>query len=989
LNHNLFSVCQFCDADLEVAFGKSTCFIRDLKGNDLLTGSRGTDLYSITLQDTDCPNLICLMAKATLSQAWLWHRRLSHLNFDTINLLSKNDIVVGLPKSKDETLEVLIDFLRLVQRGLQAQVRVVRTDKGTEFLNQTLHVYFAAEGILYQTSVARTPEQNGVVKRRNRHFKTSMAPRTGGSILSLIDELVKVGQVMGYKMDGCMSNMTEIIKSQGVKEVNFLALQETKMENMELFSVKMCWGNFVFDYVRGVWRETGNVLLIIAVYAPHDLKDRFGSVFNVQGANVFNSFITNAGLEEVPLGGSSFTWCHKSANKMSKLDRFLISENLLNTCPNITAITFERYLSDHRPVLLRESHFDYGPTPFRFFHHWIEMEVEYDDNVKEKYKNELEALEAIIDKGDGNVKVVNKRMKIDKICSSEMAQKAKVKWSIEGDENTSFFHGMLNKKWSLLNIRGIMVDGMWIESPNRVKGEIFHHFSSKFDKPDARRAYIEMRYPKTLTCDQQVELESGVSNEIKRAVWDYGIDKSPGQDGFTFGFYRRFSNLIENDVYDAVKYFFTYGVIPKGCNSSFIALIPKIPDATTVKDFRPISLIGSLCKIVAKFLANCLVGVLGDIVNEVQSAFIAGRQILNSPFILNEVLQWYKIKNKQSLIFKVDFKKAYDSVRWDFLDDILKNFEFGEKWCIKLSSSLSISHMFYADDAVFVGQWCDGNIATLVHVLECFYRVSGLRINMSKSKIMGVLVDSDKVKCDASKLGCLILKTLFSYLGSKVGGSMSRVHTWNEAIHGDDGKVGGYVKDGAKSCWLSIVNEINSLKNKALKNRYPRIYSLETCKLITVGMKLAHTSLDSSFRRVSRGGVEQEQFDELSALVIDDKSLPEVDSKTRWIKYVPIKVNVHAWKVKTDSLPTRFNVSRRGIHIDSIMCAICDKGAETSSHLFFSCCMARQTVRMITRWWDVPYGEVDSFEDWINWFVNLRLSYKHKQMLEGVFYVKW
>nr|GEW70146.1 integrase, catalytic region, zinc finger, CCHC-type, peptidase aspartic, catalytic [Tanacetum cinerariifolium] len=100
LNHNLFTVGQFCDADLEVAFRKSTCFIRDLKGNDLLTGSRGTDLYSITLQDTSSPNPICLMAKVTSSQAWLWHRHLSHLNFDTINLLLKNDIVIGLPKLK-------------------------------------------------------------------------------------------------------------------------------------------------------------------------------------------------------------------------------------------------------------------------------------------------------------------------------------------------------------------------------------------------------------------------------------------------------------------------------------------------------------------------------------------------------------------------------------------------------------------------------------------------------------------------------------------------------------------------------------------------------------------------------------------------------------------------------------------------------------------------------------------------------------------------
>nr|GEV10372.1 putative ribonuclease H-like domain-containing protein [Tanacetum cinerariifolium] len=100
LNHNLFFVGQFCNADLEVAFQKSTCYIRDLKVNDLLTGSCGTDLYSISLQDTSTLNLICLMAKAMSSQAWLWHRHLSHLNLDTINLLSKYDIVTGLPKLK-------------------------------------------------------------------------------------------------------------------------------------------------------------------------------------------------------------------------------------------------------------------------------------------------------------------------------------------------------------------------------------------------------------------------------------------------------------------------------------------------------------------------------------------------------------------------------------------------------------------------------------------------------------------------------------------------------------------------------------------------------------------------------------------------------------------------------------------------------------------------------------------------------------------------
>ncbi|GJS03939.1 retrovirus-related pol polyprotein from transposon TNT 1-94, partial [Tanacetum coccineum] len=172
LNHNLFSVGQFCDADLEVAFRKSTCYIHDLKGNDLLTGSRGTDLYSITLQDSTTPNPIWLMAKATKPVLVLKHvmfRRLSHLNFDAINLLSKNNIITGLPKLKfvKDHICSSCELGKAKRKGLHAQVRTVQTDKGTKFLNKTLHAYFAKEGIRHETSTAQTPEQNGVVKRRN------------------------------------------------------------------------------------------------------------------------------------------------------------------------------------------------------------------------------------------------------------------------------------------------------------------------------------------------------------------------------------------------------------------------------------------------------------------------------------------------------------------------------------------------------------------------------------------------------------------------------------------------------------------------------------------------------------------------------------------------------------------------------------------------------------------------------------------------------
>ncbi|GKC60328.1 RNA-directed DNA polymerase, eukaryota, partial [Tanacetum coccineum] len=123
--------------------------------------------------------------------------------------------------------------------------------------------------------------------------------------------------------------------------------------------------------------------------------------------------------------------------------------------------------------------------------------------------------------------------------------------------------------------------------------------------------------------------------------------------------------------------------------------------------------------------------------------------------------------------------------------------------------------------------------------------------------------------------------------------------------------------------------------------------------------------------------------------MIDDKMLLMLDCKTRWIKYVPIKVNVHAWKAMTDSLPTRFNISRRGISIDSILCANCDTGVETSRHLFFSCGMARDVVNLITRWWNVPDSNFNSYEEWLAWLENVRLPSKNKKMLEGVFYVMW
>nr|GFA88403.1 retrovirus-related Pol polyprotein from transposon TNT 1-94 [Tanacetum cinerariifolium] len=130
LNYNLFSVGQFYDADLKVAFWKSTCFVRDLQGNDLLTSNRGSDLYIISIQELTSSTPLYLMAKASPTQAWLWHQRLSHLNFDYINLLSKKDIVIDIPKLKFIKDQLCSSYELSKEKRSSFKLKAVPSSKG-------------------------------------------------------------------------------------------------------------------------------------------------------------------------------------------------------------------------------------------------------------------------------------------------------------------------------------------------------------------------------------------------------------------------------------------------------------------------------------------------------------------------------------------------------------------------------------------------------------------------------------------------------------------------------------------------------------------------------------------------------------------------------------------------------------------------------------------------------------------------------------------
>lgn len=326
--------------------------------------------------------------------------------------------------------------------------------------------------------------------------------------------------------------------------------------------------------------------------------------------------------------------------------------------------------------------------------------------------------------------------------------------------------------------------------------------------------------------------------EIKHAICCCGSDKAPGPDGFTFQFFKFYWNIINEYIVRFVKSFEQRGRFSKGCNSSFISLAAKIKDLLSLNDYRPISLIGALYKIVAKVLANRVKECIGCCIDEVQSAFVEGRSILEGPLIVNELCSWVKRTDRKMLLFKADFNKAFDSVNWEYLDSIMEQMNFGSKWRRWINGSLEsarasvlvngsptmefsmskgvrqgnplspflfilameglnvmmkaatekgvfdgvpipnsnifISHLFYADDALFIGDWSKKNISNLARIMRCFHIESGLKVNFNKSKVFGVGVVHAEVCSWADPLGCAPSSLPFTYLGVPIGENMNR-----------------------------------------------------------------------------------------------------------------------------------------------------------------------------------------------------------------------
>nr|KAJ0191688.1 hypothetical protein LSAT_V11C800406980 [Lactuca sativa] len=566
--------------------------------------------------------------------------------------------------------------------------------------------------------------------------------------------------------------------------------------------------------------------------SPENVILNIVNIYGPQSIRIRRRFIQDANLKDYNMGGERFTYISRVDAKLSKLDRFLTCPNYLQMFPLSHVTAHPREISDHSPITLLSSEADFGPIPFKLFNSWLYKEG-FDQLVSDawycfrgfgtpdaylaakfrflkdkikKWRNEGDQIERqevnvakdvvkeiekaaesrSLSSNEQRIRadVIKKIMEWERLQALDLKQKARIKWTIDGDENSKFFHGYINSKNRRNLLHGLMINGRWTTGVNEIKEEAYRFFHDKFTDAHPVRPKFSNPNFKSISMMDAIRIESPFSpEEVKAAVWDCGCEKAPGPDDFTFKFMKKFWGTIKEDVMKFVTHFEESGSFARGCNSSFITLAPKIKDPLCLNDYRPISLIGCLSKIISKLLSNRLKSVIGNLIGDMQSAYVEGRCILEGPLMVNEVCSWAKRAHKKILLFKVDFDKAFDSVNWKYLESTMEQMGFGNKWrswirgCLNSSwasviingsptkefpmskgvcqgdplspylfiiamEGLSVairtacdkgifkgvqipgngpilSHLFYADDALFIGEWSRANLKNLARILRC------------------------------------------------------------------------------------------------------------------------------------------------------------------------------------------------------------------------------------------------------------------------------
>ncbi|KAE8662818.1 hypothetical protein F3Y22_tig00113124pilonHSYRG00138 [Hibiscus syriacus] len=701
-------------------------------------------------------------------------------------------------------------------------------------------------------SFANIPSTSSIPQSKNgrgKHFKDTVKGSLSGSknkfeVLNSVDELPNL-ENQPRKPRAASLGVAGLVKELKSKKKNQIDKVKRNFQGKPVF-ISAIYGSNDGVHRRQLWQKIKDVESIVD-QSPWVLGGDYNIFLHAQESSdhdllghyltpdmkYFHVFTQELALHDHPFFGPKFTWSNKQQELFlaRKLDRVLVNPRWDSAFPNSFVEFLAAGVSDHCMAVIWLS--KYPPTsrpkPFKFFNFWTAhpyflstgFNIDHYSNLSDRIKlkrAELEYQQLLTLKGED---VIEKELELqDQLKILEEAetnllkQKAKVHWMRDGDKNTKIFQSIVAFKNKRDTLR-ILVDdnGNRLETYEDMSKEVVSLFSKLLGTSDPMvkdtdPALLNNLLNFSMPAEASSNLVKEVTEEeIKNAIFCQGNDKAPGPDGFTPYFFKISWAIVGNDVMSAIKFFFSNAFIHPAFNSTIIALVPKIPNPSVVKDFRLISCCSVIYKAITKILVNKMNAYLPQIITMNQTAFIRGRNIIDNSLLAQEMVKGYGRKViSPRCSMKIDLHKAFDSLHWGFILSILQALQFPNifidwieicftqaMYSISFNGSLTgyfkgarglrrrdpispylfvlamnvlsnmlnlaaakgifayhpkckkigLTHIFFADDLLI---FCKGYVESgvgVLSVLDHFYQISGLNLNSSKSELFAAAKDCE------------------------------------------------------------------------------------------------------------------------------------------------------------------------------------------------------------------------------------------------------
>ncbi|XP_074306200.1 uncharacterized protein LOC141641438 [Silene latifolia] len=545
-----------------------------------------------------------------------------------------------------------------------------------------------------------------------------------------------------------------------------------------------------------------------------------------------------------------------------------------------------------------------------------------------------------------------------KVRDDYLQQKAKIQWVLDGDDNTAYFHASIRKRRSRNKVYQVR--------------DMNDKLCSKYD--EIRNAFEEY-YVSLLGTSKQVTkvnkrvVQAGnclnsqhcnllmshiTSEEIKRAMFSIPGTKAPGPDGYSSQFFKDCWHIVGQEVCNAIKNVFHTGQLLKQCNNTVITLVPKVDLPDNVKQFRPIACCNTIYKCLSKVLCTRLSKVLPDIICQSQSAFIQGRDIVGNILICQDLIRLYNRKTcSPRMLMKLDLQKAYDSIEWSFVEEMLKYLGFPELWIKLLMQCISTPSYSIALNGETFG----------------FFKASGLVLNTRKSNFYCNGMEDWLITEIARATGMKKGSAPFKYLGVTVAPKRLSVLNCSclvdkvvERIKGLGARQLSYagrlvlvkaIEHKADHLWVKWVHAVY-IKDKQWIDYEPTNNSSwawrKICQIKTIFKEMLR---QSSGQYSIRDGY-------VWLRPNGDKSDWYQWAKNSW---VTPKHGFICWVAGYGKLLTQDRLMRMYIATANT-CYLCAEQTESHAHLFFECEYSRKCCQLVTAWCQEVLPEKDCILWW-------------------------